>query len=100
MKERFQYMIQNTKFQLPDRSTGYLNSGSTLKFPVKFSNDRSVELNGESFFEVVRDEVITFHATFIDEPLGELLKLISITTPITFKERKEDKPQRWNLTET
>jgi transmembrane sensor len=30
----------------------------------------------------------TFHATFIDEPLDEVLKLLSITTPISYKEEK------------
>ena len=27
-----------TKFYLPDGTTGYLNSGSLLKYPVKFNN--------------------------------------------------------------
>ncbi len=50
-----------TKFQLPDGSTGFLNSGSKLKFPIQFSNERSVELTGEAFFDVVCNEVIPFH---------------------------------------
>ena len=50
-----------TKFQLPDGSTGFLNSGSKLKFTAQFSNERSVELTGEAFFDVVRNEVIPFH---------------------------------------
>ena len=33
-------------------------------------------------------DAYSFHATFIDEPLDEVLKLISITTPITFKEER------------
>lgn len=45
-----------TRFELPDGSTGWLNSGSTLKFPVKFSGTkRKVELSGEGFFDVVKD---------------------------------------------
>lgn len=50
-----------TKFQLPDGSTGYLNSGSRLKYPVSFSNERKVELVGEAFFDVVHNAKIPFH---------------------------------------
>jgi ferric-dicitrate binding protein FerR (iron transport regulator) len=42
--------------------------------------------------EVVIDDRMlddyTFHATFIDEPLDEVLKLLSITTPISYQEEK------------
>ena len=42
-----------TKFQLPDGTTVFLNSGSKLIFPIQFSNNsRKVELIGEAFFEV------------------------------------------------
>jgi len=42
-----------TKFQLPDGTTVFLNSGSKLIFPLQFtSNSRKVELVGEAFFEV------------------------------------------------
>lgn len=37
---------------------------------------------------IVEDSLLidnTYHATFIDEPLDEVLKLISITTPITYR---------------
>jgi len=50
-----------TQFKLPDGSTGYLNSGSTLKYVVKFSNDRSVKLKGEAFFDVVHNKKSPFH---------------------------------------
>jgi len=50
-----------TKFQLPDGSTGFLNSGSRLKYPVQFTNQRSVELSGEAFFDVVHNKEIPFH---------------------------------------
>lgn len=50
-----------TKFQLPDGSTGFLNSGSRLKYPVSFSNERKVELVGEAFFDVVHNAEIPFH---------------------------------------
>lgn len=42
---------------LPDGTIAHLNSGSTLKFPVKFSKDkRLTEASGEIFFDVRRDE--------------------------------------------
>jgi ferric-dicitrate binding protein FerR (iron transport regulator) len=44
------------KFMLPDGTTGFLNSGSTLSYPVVFSKTRLVELNGEALFHVVRNE--------------------------------------------
>jgi ferric-dicitrate binding protein FerR (iron transport regulator) len=50
-----------TKFQLPDGSTGYLNSGSSLKYPVQFIGERKVELIGEAFFDVVHNADIPFH---------------------------------------
>ena len=50
-----------TKFQLPDGSTGYLNSGSRLKYPVQFNGERKVELVGEAFFDVVHNAEIPFH---------------------------------------
>lgn len=50
-----------TKFQLPDGSTGYLNSGSRLKYPVQFSGERKVELTGEAYFDVVHNASLPFH---------------------------------------
>lgn len=45
-----------TKFILPDGTTGFLNSGSTLEYPVIFTNTRNVTLKGEAYFNVKRDE--------------------------------------------
>ena len=50
-----------TKFQLPDGSTGYLNSGSRLKYPVQFIGERKVELTGEAFFDVTHNPEMPFH---------------------------------------
>jgi transmembrane sensor len=50
-----------TKFQLPDGSTGFLNSGSRLKYPIQFIGDRKVELSGEAFFDVVHNAEMPFH---------------------------------------
>lgn len=42
---------------LPDGSKVWLNSGSYLKHPQKFTGDtRSVELNGEAYFSVQKDQ--------------------------------------------
>lgn len=40
------------QFELPDGTSGFLNSGSTLKYPPVFSGKREVELIGEAYFDV------------------------------------------------
>ena len=45
-----------TKFVLPDGTTGFLNGGSQLKYPVTFSGGRKVTLQGEAFFDVTHDK--------------------------------------------
>ncbi|MEZ5106057.1 MAG: DUF4974 domain-containing protein [Draconibacterium sp.] len=45
-----------TKFQLPDGTTGFLNSGSSLQYPVRFTKGREVKISGEAFFDVVSDK--------------------------------------------
>nr|MBD3621834.1 DUF4974 domain-containing protein [Sunxiuqinia sp.] len=42
-----------TQFQLPDGSTGWLNSGSTIQYPINFTN-RQVKVTGEAFFDVAK----------------------------------------------
>jgi len=43
-------------FELPDGTTGSLNNGSRLKYPVKFHGDlREVELVGEAYFNVKKN---------------------------------------------
>jgi len=54
--EIYSPLAARTRFELPDGSTGWLNSGSTLKFPVEFyGRQRKVELSGEGFFDVAKD---------------------------------------------
>ena len=54
--EIYSPLAARTRFELPDGTTGWLNSGSTLKFPVIFKGaQRKVELSGEGFFDVVKD---------------------------------------------
>lgn len=40
------------EFLLPDGSQGWLNSGSKLKYPPVFSEERKVKLSGEAWFNV------------------------------------------------
>ncbi|WP_346858245.1 FecR family protein [uncultured Draconibacterium sp.] len=42
-----------TNFQLPDGSIGWLNSGSSIKYPSQFKGERRVEISGEVWFDVV-----------------------------------------------
>ncbi|KJF45099.1 FecR family protein [Draconibacterium sediminis] len=45
-----------TNITLPDGSSVWLNSGSTLSYPAKFRKDRPVTLVGEAYFEVVKND--------------------------------------------
>jgi ferric-dicitrate binding protein FerR (iron transport regulator) len=46
-----------TKFVLSDGTKVWLNAESTLKFPVSFVSDhRTLELTGEAYFEVAKDQ--------------------------------------------
>jgi len=48
-------------FDLPDGSSVWLNGGSTLKFPIEFANnERKVILNGEGYFDVIRNSKKAF----------------------------------------
>ncbi|WP_278625320.1 FecR domain-containing protein [Parabacteroides gordonii] len=45
-----------TSCNLPDGTVAYLNSGSTLIYPVPYDNDkRTVTLDGEGYFKVIHD---------------------------------------------
>ena len=44
------------EFKLPDGSTGWLNSGSTLKYPLIFGSQKKVELTGEGYFDIRHQE--------------------------------------------
>lgn len=53
-----------SKFELPDQSKVWLNSGSTLRYPSRFTgNTREVELNGEGYFEVKSDQKNPFYVS-------------------------------------
>ncbi len=49
-----------TQFSLPDGSTGWLNGGSVIKYPVQFGSSRNVTLSGEAYFEVTKNPVSPF----------------------------------------
>jgi ferric-dicitrate binding protein FerR (iron transport regulator) len=42
-----------TYFVLPDGSSGFLNNGSVLKYPLSFDGNRKVSLKGEAYFDIV-----------------------------------------------
>jgi len=44
------------QFSLPDGTTGWLNSNSSVKYNGNFNADRQVTLTGEAFFDVFKDK--------------------------------------------
>jgi transmembrane sensor len=50
-------------FNLPDGTSGMLNSGSHLSYSLPFTNHRRVKLEGEAWFEVSHDENHPFEIT-------------------------------------
>ena len=49
------------RYELPDHSVVWLNSGSTLRYPTVFKKDnRNVELKGEAYFEVAHNKRAPF----------------------------------------
>ena len=48
------------QFSLPDGTTGWLNSNSSLKYFGNYSSDRKVIIDGEAYFDVITDETRPF----------------------------------------
>jgi ferric-dicitrate binding protein FerR (iron transport regulator) len=73
-----------TQVILPDGSLVWLNSGSTLTCPVVFSSrSRDVSLQGEAFFEVVKNEKVPMIVTAGDlkvKVYGTMFNLNSFAT--------------------
>lgn len=56
------------RYELPDHSIVWLNSGTTLRYPTVFKKDtRNVELKGEAYFEVEADPERPF---YVNTPNG------------------------------
>jgi transmembrane sensor len=51
----FAPMGARVSFNLPDGTTGMLNSGSYLTYSMPFTNNRKISLEGEAWFEVKKD---------------------------------------------
>jgi transmembrane sensor len=51
---------QKTRINLPDGSTVFLNSESKITYAEDFLTNRQIELEGEGFFQVARDEAHPF----------------------------------------
>ena len=51
---------------MPDGSSGWLNSGSVLKFAQPFVNDRKLSLTGEAYFDVKHLDDSDFKVAFAD----------------------------------
>ncbi|WP_291528392.1 FecR family protein [Bacteroides sp. UBA939] len=51
---------------LPDSSTVWLNSGTTIRYPEDFVKNRKVELEGEAFFDVKKHKRSAFSVLFAD----------------------------------
>lgn len=49
-------MGSRVSFNLPDGTTGWLNSGSKLTYSLPFSENRKVALEGEAWFDVFHNE--------------------------------------------
>ena len=44
------------QFSLPDGTTGWLNSNSSVKYNGNFIADRQITLSGEAYFDVFKDK--------------------------------------------
>ena len=49
-------MGSRVSFNLPDGTTGMLNSGSHISYSVPFSSNRQIDMVGEGWFEVTKDD--------------------------------------------
>src|SRR5690606_17997966 len=59
---------------LPDGSKAWLNSSSSLRFPVRFdSNERVVEAEGEVYFDVAENREKPFRVKLREEVMVEVL---------------------------
>ncbi len=67
------------EFFLPDSSIGWLNSGSKLKYPIVFSENRTVELTGEAWFNVKHLDASEFVVSVPDMDIKVLGTQFNVT---------------------
>ncbi|WP_114937688.1 FecR family protein [Mucilaginibacter endophyticus] len=73
--------------QLPDGTMVWLNSSSSLSYPVAFTGaDRSVSLTGEAYFEVTKNK----HLPFIVHANGANIKVLGTHFNVTAYEDEKD----------
>ncbi|MEL7585904.1 MAG: FecR domain-containing protein [Prolixibacteraceae bacterium] len=58
-----------SKVCLPDGTTVWLNGESTIRFRVPFVDERQVELSGEAYFDVIKNEKAPF---FVDAGMAKI----------------------------
>ena len=74
---------KRTQITLSDNSTVWLNSGSKLVYPVRFSEDkREVYLEGEAIFEVSHNQKYPFHVLTRDLEVKVLGTVFNISAYI------------------
>lgn len=96
---------KRSKISLPDGSTVWLNGNSSLRYPKQFAaNSREVQLEGEAFFEVVKDASKPFRisagetitevkgTSFNVDAAGQKEIIVSVVTG-KVELREEDKPE-------
>lgn len=82
----------HTKFDLPDGSSGYLNGGSTVRFPTLFKGkNREVSLEGEAYFDVRSNPQRPFIVS------GQNIKVVAYGTSFNVEVYPEDKINRVTL---
>ncbi len=92
--EFFCPMGARSRFELPDGTSGWLNNGSRLKYPVKFLNDsREVELIGEAYFNVSHQK----NRPFIINTDGLDVKVLG--TKLNVQAYPDEKSQAFTLEE-
>ncbi|MEO6733451.1 MAG: FecR domain-containing protein [Ferruginibacter sp.] len=78
---------ENLVVILPDNSNVFLRKGSSISFPVNFDKDmRSVELSGEAYFEVRRNEL----QPFIISTANSNVKVLGTSFLVRSKEDRDE----------
>lgn len=65
-------MGSRVSFNLPDGTTGWLNSGSSLSYSLPFGDHRKVALEGEAWFDVAHNEKKPFEISTVNSTVQVL----------------------------